>query len=249
MKAVIIDDETKNINILQALLTEFCTEVEIVGVATSVELAIPLLSQTNPDIVFLDIEMPRGNAFDLLDKIKPVNFEVIFVTAFNEYSLKAFRYSALDYLLKPVNIEELKQSVFRASQRVGHKRINSQINNLFDNLAENTITSKKIALQENDGSLVFVEMNKIIRLEAKRGYTLVFLCATRFYISSKPMKDYEEMLPKTDFCRIHNSHIINITKVLKYHKGRGGEVEMEDGSRIEVASRRKDEFLARLGDL
>lgn len=246
MTAVIVDDEPKNIKILRTLLEEFCPEVQIVGEATSAESAIPVLSSEQPQLVFLDIEMPRGNAFDLLDKVKPVNFEIIFITAFNEYSLRAFKYSALDYLLKPVNIEELTAAVARASTRIGHKIVNSQINNLFGNIKEGQPLLQKIALPEKDGSLVFVELNQILRFEAKRGYTLIYISQTVFYISARPIKEFEEILPETIFFRIHNSHIVNLSKVKKYHKGRGGEVEMEDGTYIEVATRRKEEFLKKL---
>ena len=246
MRSIIVDDEPKNISILRTLLEQFCPEVEVVGEATSAESAIPVINGLKPQLVFLDIEMPRGNAFDLLDQIRPVDFEIIFITAFNEYSLKAFRYSALDYLLKPVNIEELKQAVERASKRIDHKNVNDQIHNLFGNIKQTQPTLQKIALPEKDGSLIFLELNQITRFEAKRGYTLIFLNPALFYISARPIKEYEEILPEALFFRINNSHIINIAKVKKYHKGRGGEVELEDGTLIEVATRRKDEFLSRL---
>ena len=244
-----MDDEPKNIKILRTLLEKFCPNVDIVGEAVSAESAEPLIRSQQPDLVFLDIEMPHGNAFDLLDKIKPIDFEIIFITAFNEYSLKAFKYSALDYLLKPVNIEELVQAIERASMRIGHKSVNSQISNMFGNFEQKLPALQRIALQEKDGSLVFVQLDSIVRLEAKRGYTFIYLNAVNYYISSKAIKEYEEILPTSLFFRIHNSHIINIHKVKKYQKGRGGEVIMEDGSVLEVATRRKEEFLSRLSVL
>jgi two-component system, LytTR family, response regulator len=206
MTAIIVDDEPKNIRILRTLLEEYCPDVEIVGEATSAESAIPVLNSQQPQLVFLDVEMPRGNAFDLLDKVKPINFEIIFITAFNEYSLRAFKYSALDYLLKPVNIEELTAAVERATKRIGHRVVNSQINNLFGNINEGQPRLHKIALPEKDGSLVFVELKEIMRFEAKRGYTLIFLSQSVFYISARPIKEFEEILPESIFFRVHNSH-------------------------------------------
>jgi two-component system, LytTR family, response regulator len=246
INALIVDDEPKNIRILQGLLDESCPDVKIVGEAISAETAIPLIREKNPDLVFLDIEMPYGNAFDLLDKIMPVNFEIIFITAFDDYTLKAFKYSALDYLLKPVSIDELKSAVQKAKERIRFKNINSQLQNLMFNINKSNASLQKIALPFNDG-LVFVLLSDIIRFEAKGGYTHVYLSNNEKYISSKIIKEYEELLPEDIFFRIHNSHIINLNFVKKYHKGRGGMIEMTDTAMIEVATRRKDEFLARFG--
>jgi two-component system LytT family response regulator len=246
INALIVDDEPKNIRILQGLLDESCADVKVVGEAISAETAIPLIRDKNPDLVFLDIEMPYGNAFDLLDRIMPVNFEIIFITAFDDYTLKAFKYSALDYLLKPVSIDELKTAVHKAKERIRFKNINSQLQNLMFNISKSTASLQKIALPYNDG-LVFVLLSEIIRFEAKGGYTYVHVSNNQKYVSSKIIKDYEELLPDDIFFRIHNSHIINLNYVKKYHKGRGGIIEMADGAMIEVATRRKDEFLARFG--
>lgn len=246
IRAVIIDDEPKNIRILSKLLEEFCPNVAIVGDASNPEKAIPLLESEKPDLVFLDIEMPYGNAFDLLDRIRPVNFELIFVTAFSEYSLKAFRYSALDYLLKPVSIEELKEAVRKAEERLEHKNINQQLNNLLHNLSRKKPEQQRIAFTDKDGSLVFIEIQDIIRLEAQRGYTYVHTANRPPILSTKSIKEYEAILPEDIFYRIHHSHIINFNQMSKYHRGRGGFVEMNDGENIEVAIRRKDGFLARL---
>ena len=246
INALIVDDEPKNIRILQGLLDKSCPDVTIVGEAISAETAIPLIRDKNPDLVFLDIEMPYGNAFDLLDKIMPVNFEIIFITAFDDYTLKAFKYSALDYLLKPVSIDELKIAVFKAKERIRFKNINAQLQNLVFNINKTNASLQKIALPCNDG-LVFVLLSEIIRFEAKGGYTHVYVSNNQKYISSRIIKDYEELLPEDIFFRIHNSHIINLNFVKKYHKGRGGMIEMADNAMIEVAIRRKDEFLARFG--
>jgi len=244
--ALIVDDEPKNIRILNGLLNESCPDVRIIGEAVSAETAMPLIAETRPDLVFLDIEMPHGNAFDLLDKIMPIDFEIIFITAFDAYTLKAFKYSALDYLLKPVSIDELKMAVQKAKDRIRVKNINVQLQNLMFNINRPNSSLQKIALPNNDG-LVFIQLSEIIRFEAKGGYTYVHANDNQKYVSSRIIKEYEEILPPDLFFRIHNSHIINLNFVKKYHRGRGGLIEMSDNVMIEVATRRKDEFLARFG--
>jgi two-component system LytT family response regulator len=174
----------------------------------------------------------------------PVDFEIIFVTAFNNYTLKAFKYSALDYLLKPVNIEELKASVKRASERISSKNINLQLSNLLQNFQKKNDSLQKIALPSKEG-FVFVAMEDIIRFESSSGYTYVFTRKGEKYISAKNIKEFEDLLSESIFFRIHNSHIINLDAVKKYHRGRGGYVEMTDGSMIEVAIRRREEFMKR----
>lgn len=246
INTLIVDDEPKNIRILNGLLQEGCPEVNVIGEAISAETAIPLIQEKQPDLVFLDIEMPYGNAFDLLDHIMPVNFEIVFITAFDAYTLKAFKYSALDYLLKPVSIDELKMAVQKAKERIRVKNINQQLQNLLFNISKSNSTMQKMALPCNEG-LVFVLLSEIVRFEAKGGYTQVYTSDSQKFISSRIIKDYEEMLPDDIFFRIHNSHIINLNYVKKYHKGRGGVIEMSDNAMIEVATRRKDEFLARFG--
>ena len=246
IEAIIVDDEPKNVKILKALLNEYCPEVKVIGEAASADEAELAINERKPDVVFLDVEMPYGNAFDLLDKLKPVDFEIIFVTAFDDYTLKAFRYSAIDYLLKPVNIDELKAAVEKAASQKNLKNMNAQLNNLLFNLHKNSDSPARIAITSQDG-FSFVSINDIIRCEAKGNYTYIFTTDHQRHISSRNIKAYEDMLPSSVFFRIHHSHIINVAFVKKYHKGRGGAVEMEDGTMIEVATRRKNEFLALFG--
>jgi two-component system LytT family response regulator len=246
IQALIVDDEPKNIRILQGLLEESCLDVKVTGEAISAETAIPLIREKNPDLVFLDIEMPYGNAFDLLDRIMPVNFEIIFITAFDDYTLKAFKYSALDYLLKPVSIDELKKAIDKAKERIRFKNINQQLQNLLFNINKSNASLQKMALPCEEG-LIFVQLSDIIRFEAKGGYTNVHMADKQKYVSSRIIKEYEDMLPDDIFLRIHNSHIINLNYVKKYQKGRGGIIVMSDNAQIEVAIRRRDDFLRRFG--
>jgi two-component system, LytTR family, response regulator len=246
MRALIIDDEPKNVRILKKLLEDYCPQVVVTGEAGDARVAYTTIRELKPELVFLDIEMPYGNAFDLLDKLMPVDFEIIFITAFDDYTLKAFKYSALDYLLKPVDIDELKAAVKKTTEKIAGKNINLQLGNLLSNLKNNQVTLQKIALPSADG-IIFINVEEIIRCEANGNYTIIYADSKEKITASKTIKDYEELLPPSIFCRIHNSHIINLNRIKKYHRGRGGFVVMDDGTSIEVASRRRDEFLAKFG--
>jgi two-component system LytT family response regulator len=190
--------------------------------------------------------MPFGNAFDLLDKLMPVNFQVIFVTAFDNYALKAFRYYALDYLLKPVDIEELKSAVKKAVERLKEKNMSRKLDVFLQTIRTGKNTTSKIGLPTNDG-LLFVNVEEIVRCEASGSYTIIYLQDKQKIVVSKTLKEYEDLLPEENFCRIHHSHIVNLSFVKKYIKGRGGYIEMGDGTAIEVATRKRDEFLSKFG--
>lgn len=247
LKVLTVDDEPKNLRIIKELLKEYCPQAEHVGESDNIDTAYDLIKQLQPDLVLLDIEMPHGNAFDLLDKVMPVNFEIVFVTAFDSYSLKAFKYSALDYLLKPVDIAELKAVVARAELRAGQKNINEQLRYLMQNIRQTAGGLQKIAVPTFKDQLEFIDFQSILYCEASGAYTYIFTVDGQKLISSKSLKEYEEILPEHTFFRLHHSYLINLNKVKKYHKGRGGEVEMENGTFLEVATRRKDDFMKRIG--
>jgi len=243
---VLIDDEPKNIKILKTMLDEFCDDAEFAGAASGVEDGEALIRKMEPELVVLDIQLSHENAFDLLDRLMPVNFEVIFVTAYNEYAVKAFRYAALDYLLKPVNIEELCAAVTRARDRYRMRNVNRQLQSLLSNLRSPETSTHKLAIPNAD-SLSFISVCEIIRCEASGGYTQFYMTNGDKILSTKTIGEYEELLPPDIFLRIHSKHIINIQHIKKYHKGRGGFVEMEGMYTIEVSARRKAEFLSRFG--
>jgi len=245
IRTVLIDDEIDSIRVLQRLLEGYCPEVSIVGKADGVEMGVHVIQSTKPDLVFLDIEMTHGNAFDLLNQLQPVEFQVIFVTAFDNYAIRAFKYSAVDYLLKPIDIDDLRASLGRVLQRVQGKTFVDQMETLLYNVETFQLTQQKMAVPTLTG-LVFIPIKDIMRFEAKGSYTTIFLTNTEQIIATRNIKEYEDLLPSAIFCRVHNSHIINLHKIQKYHKGRGGYVVMEDGTNIEVASRRREEFLQRL---
>jgi two-component system LytT family response regulator len=245
IRTVLIDDEIDSIRVLQKLLEASSPEVEIVGKADGVESGMHIIQTTRPDLVILDIEMTQGNAFDLLNELQPINFQVIFVTAFDNYAIRAFKYSAADYLLKPVNIDELHDAVERVVARVGEKSVMDQMKMLLENVGTFQLSQQKIAIPTLTG-LVFIATRDIIRFEAMGNYTVIYLHNKEQVTAIRNIKDYEDLLPELIFCRVHNSHIINLHRIQKYQKGRGGFVTMEDGSSIEVASRRREEFLRRL---
>jgi two-component system, LytTR family, response regulator len=243
---IIIDDEPRNIKVLKNMLDEFCPDTCFTGAAVNSKKGEELIRKTRPDLVFLDIQMPNGNAFDLLDRLLPVSFEIIFVTAFNDYTLKAFRYCALDYLLKPVNIDELCDAVQKAAEKLRLKNVNRQLNNLLANLRLPEATSHKLALP-NLENLVFISVSDIIHCEASGGYTIFHMKGGEKILSTKTIKEYEDLLPASTFLRVHHSHIVNLFYIHKYHKGRGGYIEMEGRVMIEVSVRRKNDFLTRFG--
>ena len=246
INAVIIDDETRNIKLMKNILSKFCPQVHLIGDANNGQTGQELIRQKKPELVFLDIEMPYGNGFDLLNALMPINFEVIFVTAFDKYVLQALKYSALDYLLKPINIDELKGAVQNAELRIQKNSVNQQLSNLLDNFKKQESGLKKIAVPTS-GGFDFILIDDIIRCEALGAYTKIHINDSKKIVVSKPLKDYETILPEDIFFRIHNSHLINLNYIKKYNRGRGGIVELDDGSIIEVAIRRKDEFLKRFG--
>ena len=241
IKSVIIDDEPGNIITLSTLLKDYCPEISVAGVAPDPLKGYELIQALNPDLVFLDIEMPYGNAFDLLDRLAPIKFEVIFITAFNGYAIKAFKYAALDYILKPVNISELKASVKRVVDRTEEKKVNTRVASLLNNLKPENNIAQKIGLRTGDG-FFFEGIDNIMYIQAEGSYCNVCIKGRKKELVSKSLKEFEDILPESIFCRVHHSHIININFIKKYYKGRGGYVEMEDGAMVEISVRKKSDF-------
>lgn len=245
INSIIVDDEPGNVITLRELLRHYCPDVNVIGTAADSVKGFESISKLNPDLVFLDIEMPYGNAFDLLDQLSPVKFEVIFITAFDNYAVKAFKYAALDYILKPVSIEELKLAVNKVKKRLDEKIENVRVTTLLNNLKAAGSQNSKIGLATDNGFLL-EEVHNILYLEASGSYTFVFTRENKKYTIAKSLKEFEEVLPEPFFCRIHHSYIINMAGIKKYSKGRGGMVEMVNGTCIDVAVRKKELFLERL---
>ena len=245
IKAVIIDDELHAVENLQAMLTEFIEDIEVVGSANAIVEGIKVVQNAKPDLVFLDIEMPYGNGFDVLEAIPEKNFQVIFVTAYDHYAIKAIKYSALDYLLKPVDVEALEEAVEKAREAIGKKDFPK-----YDTLMENVNSTHplKLALPTLDGFL-YVNVEHICRIEANGSYSDVYLDDGEKHIVSRNLRWYEELLDPSKFFRAHKSHLINLLRVKKFSRSEGGTVEMEDGSIVEISRRKKDDFQKMMADL
>ena len=203
IRTVLVDDENNSIRVLQKLLQEYCPNVTVIGTADGVETGADLILSTRPDLVFLDIEMAQGNAFDLLNQLQPLSFQVIFVTAFDNYALRAFKYSAVDYLLKPVNIRDLCTAVERVSDRFEEKNVLGRMATLLQNLSGVQQLDQKVAIPTLNGFL-FVTLREIIRLEAKGGYTIIYLTNKEEIMATRSIKEYEDLLPEVFFCRVHS---------------------------------------------
>nr|WP_288934725.1 LytTR family DNA-binding domain-containing protein [uncultured Allomuricauda sp.] len=246
--AIIVDDEERHHETLRKMLNNFCPEIEIFGDAHNVEEAVNLINEKNPQLIFLDIEMPGGNGFTLFDHFDEPPFEVIFTTAHDLYAINAIKYAALDYLMKPVNIRELQEAVARATKIISKSEStssNQKIDVLKSNLKLEDNRLTKIALPSSDG-IDFIEAEAIIRAEAERSYSNFYLENGKKILVSKPLKEYEALLEQCNFFRVHKSHMINLTHIEKYIKGKGGYVIMKDGSHVDVSVRKKDDLLNRL---
>ena len=245
LRVLLIDDEPNSAETLRLLLTHV-PGVEVVGVCTSAHDGLAAITDKSPDLVFLDIEMPHLNGFDLLDSVGTVNFSVIFTTAYNHYAIRAIRFSALDYLLKPIDLAELQQAVARAQQQKELQHSMLQYRVFFENLKNQSQALNKLALPTQEG-LLFVQISEIIRCESDRNYTHFHLTSGRPVLVSKNLGEYDELLDTYNFFRVHNSHLVNLAHVRRYLRTDGGQLELTDGSIIDISRRRKDELLARLG--
>jgi two-component system LytT family response regulator len=243
INCIIIDDEAKNIKLLQNMLQLHCPSIKILATDTSAKNGLLLIEELQPQLVLLDIEMPHLNGFDLLKKLDPVNFEVIFVTAFSNYAVEAFEHRATGYVTKPINAEKLVAAVNNASKRIEEKNINK---NLFTLIEQNTrqTAPDKIPLSTSNG-LVFVKLSDIMYCESSGNYTNFFLSDGKKIMVSRQLGEYEKLLSETSFFRIHDKYIIQLSYIKEYLKGSGGSIVLENGQEIPVATRRKDEFLAR----
>ncbi len=245
IKAIIVDDEEKSRVTLKNLVTLYCPNVVVLELCDSVSSAILAIDKEMPDLVFLDIEMPFHNGFTLLEKIKNPTFEVIFTTAYDHYAIKAIKFSAMDYLLKPIDSDELKSAVNKIEfSRTTSARALPDFEVLLSNLKIKG-NNAKIALPTFDG-LQMVSINEIIKCSADESYTHIALTNNTKITVSRILKEYEELLSDFNFLRVHNSCLINLAHVSKYIKGDGGYVVMSDGSSVEVSRRKKNELINKL---
>lgn len=248
MKTLIVEDEQKSLDMLAAIIRKNCPDLQIVGLAKNVKEGVDLIQAHKPELVFLDISMPDGSGFDLLEKVSELKFELIFATASDAHAIRAIKYSACDYLLKPIDIDELKVAVDKARKK--RKEAPPSMDNLhflIQQLKKADDNFQKITLPTGN-AFEIVNLKDIVRCEADTSYTVFYLSDKRKLMVSAGLKQYEELLPEKDFIRVHHHHLINMNHVLRFLKVDGGYAVMSDGSQIEISRRKKDAFLEKLNN-
>lgn len=245
-KILIIDDEKPTREFIRRMLESFKLNAAIFIDGENVESGIKAIEQIQPDLVLLDIQMPDGNGFDVLRRVQYKKFEVIFITAFQEFAIQAIKFSALDYILKPIDMEELQSSVIRALDAIHQKADESQFSVLQNNIQPNQ--KRKLVLKTLE-SIHVVDIDNIIRCEADKNYTSFFLADGKRILVSKTLKDYDTMLSGHSFFRAQQSHLININYIERYDKQDGGYVIMKDGASVPLSPAKKDQFFQLLENL
>ena len=248
IKTVIIDDESSALSTIKQIILLGKLPVNIIGTANSVESGVKLIEENNPELVLLDIELGDGTGFELLEYMTQINFKIIFVTASDTYALKAFKYSALDYIVKPVDPEELADAINRAAQSARIDNLELQMKILIDNLLPENKEPNKLVLKTSEAIHV-VKTDQIVRCEADRNYTMFFMDNGEKILISNTLKEYEKILPDRSFIRVHNSHLVNIEKIKKYEKLTSGCLIMSDNSLVPVSVRKKDTLMHLLGKI
>jgi two-component system LytT family response regulator len=241
LTAILIDDELSSLNNLKQKLEEFCSSVQIVATSQKPEEALFLIRQHKPDVLFLDIEMPKMSGFGMLEELGDYDAEIIFTTAYNQYAIDAIRISAFDYLVKPVAIRDLQNAVNRLLT-IRSSRTKERLHILKESVADVRSPGNKIALPTNDG-LEFIKIIDILRIESSSCYSKVFFVNGKMLLVTRLLKDFEEILAPYRFFRVHNSHLINLQYIQKFVRADGGQIIMENGDIIGISRRRKDEFL------
>ena len=241
LKAIIVDDEKSSLQNLQHKIREYCPDIRVVASSEKPEEAIVLIRQEKPDVIFLDIEMPRMSGLRMLDELEDYAGEIIFTTAYNHYAVEAIRISAFDYLIKPISIAELQNAVARLVKSRQH-----ETKDRLDILRQSLSTSKdqehKIAVPTSEG-LEFIEIKNIIRIESSSNYSRIILAGGKNMLVTKLLKDFEDILLPYRFFRVHHSHLINMNYIQKYIRGDGGQVVLQNGDTVDVSRRKKEEFL------
>ncbi|PKA83907.1 LytTR family two component transcriptional regulator [Ulvibacter sp. MAR_2010_11] len=241
LKAIIVDDENHSRETLKNLLTEFCPDVEVLVAVSSVEEAITSISGLKPDVVFLDIELQTGTGFDILDRLENIDFQVVFTTAFEQYAIKAVKFSSLDYLLKPIDLEELQKAVEKAKKAKDKDSYNQQLETLIFNLKQQQPHLNKICLSTSEG-FEFLNVDDILYCKAEGSYTTFKLKNNVSHLVSKHLKEYENLLTDQSFMRVHNGYLINLKEVKKYIKSDGGYILMNNDDTVSISRNKKDDF-------
>ena len=241
IKTVLIDDDKSSILALKTMLESHFPKVKIMGTGTTVAEGVSLIDTVHPELVFLDINMPDGEGFDVIEKVSFHGFQVIFITAFDKYAVRAFEFSALHYLVKPITHAGIKAAIERYKDNKD-ENINNKLTILKDTLKNK---NEKIIIPSTDG-LNIVNLGDIVRLEADDVYTMFYMTDGKRFVASKPLNNYERILEDLPFSRVHSKHLINLMYIKRYIKGKGGSVIMEDNTEVEVSVRKKADFIEKL---
>lgn len=241
LTVILVDDELPSLENLEMKIDEFCPDLKIIGKAQNAETALDLIAKLKPEVVFLDIEMPRMNGFRMLNEIEEKNFEVVFTTAYDHYAIEAVRISAFDYLVKPISVSELQNTVSRLIKMRIH-RTNEKIDISLPHTSSGKEQTDKITISTNEG-MEFYEIAQIIRIESSSNYSKMYLTDGKSILISRLLKDFEEILSPYNFFRIHHSHLINLNHIKKYIRGDGGQVVMSNNEKVDVSRRKREEFL------
>lgn len=248
INTIIIDDEIHCIQRLSNLLKEYCRDnIHLLGAYENIEEGLSSIKKLRPGLVFLDIQLNEKTGFDMLRQIKDITFELIFTTAYEKYAVQAFKFSALDYLLKPIDADDLLMAVNKVTKRISRNEMSKKMDVLFHNL-KNINAPRKISIPTVDG-LMFIEVNDIIRCQSSINYTTIYLKNNQKITVAKTLKEFDELLSDYNFYRVHNSHLINLIHIKKYNKNKGGYIEMCDHSEIQLSSRRKEDFIKKLSEI
>lgn len=246
INALIIDDERDARESLQLLIKKYCAEINILALCSSPEDGIKSIKKFQPDLVFLDVQMPGLSGFDVLEKLDSIDFDIIFVTAHDKYAIKAIKFSALDYLLKPVEVDELVEAVEKTKRKYG--RGPQYFQSLLQNIRQDTEKLTRLAIP-NESEIIVQKIEDIIFCEADSNYTILHLANDKKITVSKTLKEFENMLPPSDFCRIHHATLVNLNHVTKYVRGEGGYLIVTGGRHLDVSRRKKENLLQALNKL
>jgi len=242
IRTLVVDDEARARETIIDMLNLFCNGIEVIGEASSVKTGYEMIDHHQPDLVLLDIKMPDGTGFDLLKKFDTIEFYVIFITAFEEFAIKAFKFSALDYLLKPIDPDELSSAIEKLKTAIEKDSIELRIKAMFQNLNQNQVKNKKLVLKTTTNVHV-VDLDNVIRCQSDKNYTHFFTTDNEQITVSKTLKEFDELLSDMNFFRAHQSHLINLDFVKRFEKADGGYLVMKDNSTVPVSFRKKEELM------
>lgn len=242
IRGIIVEDEKHSRETLRGMLDRYCKNVEVIAEADSYRQGLQVIKEFQPEVVFLDIQMPDGSGFRMLKELDEVNFEIIFTTAFDQFAIKAIKYSALDYLLKPIDPEELVKAVKKVENKISNQHVNKNIQVLLDNIKSKEADPHKIILSTSE-KIHIIETDQILRCESDNYYTNFFLMDGKKILVSKTLKENEELLSDHNFIRPHKSHLVNVKYIKGFLRSDGGYIEMTDGSRIPVSRRKREKII------